>query len=400
MLSLEEAQARVFAAITPMGSEVVPLVSGARRIAAEDAVAGIDLPRFDNSAMDGFAVRSEDVRSASEANPIRLRVNDTVAAGQQSSAIVTPLAAIRVFTGSPMPAGADAVVMQEDTRSAGQFVEVLDSVKPWEHVRFRGEDLKRGETIVRRGEVLTVGRISALAATGSAEIRVGKRPVVALLSTGDELCEPGTPLAPGQIYESNRVMLANLIADAGGIAIPFPLVPDTLAATRAALEKGLSEADAVITTGGVSVGERDFVKAAFEEIGGVQDFWRVAIRPGKPFVFGKWREKFLFGLPGNPVSAFVTFLLLVRPALRQWQGATETGLRRRQAVLGDAIVNSGDRRHFVRVTVDADGVACLAGVQASHTLGSLARSNGLLDLAPHASLRSGEKVDVLHWQAA
>ncbi|HMJ92138.1 MAG TPA: gephyrin-like molybdotransferase Glp, partial [Candidatus Acidoferrum sp.] len=361
MLSLEEAQARVLSAITPLGNELVPLGSSFARIAGENVLASLDLPAFDNPAMDGFAVRAEDVREASATNPVRLRVIATVAAGDEPSPGLAPQTSVRVFTGSPLPPGSDAVVMQEDTRTTGDFVEVLDAAKPREHVRFRGEDVKRGDALVRAGERLTIGQLSVLAATGASGVCVGKKPIIAILSTGDELVEAGTPLANGKIYESNRATLSLLIAQSGGIAVSLPLVPDTLAATRAALDHAFGQADAVITTGGVSVGERDFVKTAFEEIGGVQEFWKVAIRPGKPFVFGRWREQFLFGLPGNPVSAFVTFLMLVRPALLRWQGASETGLSIRRAVLAESFSNPGERRHFVRVALDRGGAVRSTG---------------------------------------
>jgi molybdopterin molybdotransferase len=397
MLSLEEAQARVLATITPLGNEVVALISADGRIAAEDLYAAIDLPCFDNSAMDGFAVRAADVINAGAEAPVKLRLTGTVAAGERAVGAVAAQSAVRVFTGSPLPAGADAVVMQEDTRCVGDMVEVLDAVKPCENVRLRGEDLKCGALLCRRGEALGAGIIAALAGTGAANARVGKKPRIALLSTGDELREPGTGIAPGQIYESNRVTLTQLIHSAGGVAVPFPIVPDAPEATRDALERAFAEADAVVTTGGVSVGERDFVKAAFEEIGGVQEFWRVAIRPGKPFVFGRRGQQAIFGLPGNPVSAFVTFLLLVRPALLKWQGANDVNLEKQPGLLAESVVNTGERRHFMRVTLGPGGTVRSAGTQASHMLSSLARANGLLDLPPGAQFAAGARVEILRW---
>jgi molybdopterin molybdotransferase len=223
---------------------------------------------------------------------------------------------------------------------------------------------------------------------------VGRQPKIGLVATGSELREAGQPLAPGQIFESNRAMLAPLVAQAGGVAQVYPLVTDTLDATRAALGKAFDECDLVITSGGVSVGEMDFVKAAFESLGGELQFWKVAIRPGKPFVFGQREGKFLFGLPGNPVSAFVTFLLLVRPALRCWQGAREVLLPRQPGVLGEPIANVGDRRHFVRVRVDGEGKVFSAGKQASHALASLAKANSLLAVPPDTTWPAGTNVSV------
>jgi molybdopterin molybdotransferase len=220
---------------------------------------------------------------------------------------------------------------------------------------------------------------------------------VALLATGSELTEPGQPLAPGRIYESNQLALAPLLARCGAIARAYPLVPDTLSATRAALETAFAECDLVVTCGGVSVGEMDFVKAAFERLGGKLEFWKVAIKPGKPFLLGRLGSKLLFGLPGNPVSAFVTFLLLVRPAIVRWQGAAQVALPSHPAVLAEMIANPDARRHFMRVKVDETGHVRSAGLQGSHRLGSLANANGLLDVPPQTTLAAGSTVPVLRW---
>jgi len=273
-------------------------------------------------------------------------------------------------------------------------------VKPWENIRFRGEDVKVGALLGEGGETLTAERLMLLAATGRAMVNVNRQPRVALLATGSELREPGEPLAPGQIYESNRAGLAPLIRRAGGIPHRLPLIRDEAAATMTALEQAFAEADLVVTCGGVSVGELDFVKSAFTRLGGDLQFWKVAIRPGRPFVFGRLRGKFLFGLPGNPVSAFITFLLLVRPALRRWQGARTVALPVQPATLAEPLDNDGLRRHFVRVRVDDDGSVRSAGIQASHILSSVAAANGLVDLPPKTTLPAGTLVKVLLWQAA
>jgi molybdopterin molybdotransferase len=307
---------------------------------------------------------------------------------------------VRLFTGSPLPAGADAVVMQEDTRVMSDkpgVIAVFDSVKPWENVRLKGEDVKPGSAVSHCGDRITAGRLALLAALGFHHVRVARQPVVGLLATGSELIEAGQPLGPGQIYESNRITLAHLITKAGGRPKIYPLVLDDLTATEEALRQALAECDAVVTSGGVSVGELDFVKTAREKLGGSTAFWRVAIRPGKPFVFGQWREKFLFGLPGNPVSAFVTFLLLVRPALLRWQGASDAGLPSHPCVLLEPLTNRGDRRHFMRVTVNERGEARLTGAQASHMLGALAGANGLVDVPPNSQLAVGATVQVMRF---
>jgi len=400
MLELEEARLRVLNQIRPPPPESMQVGQALDRFAAEPIYAAIDLPSFDNSAMDGYAVRAADVASARADTPVKLRLAGRVAAGELFSDVVEGGCCVRLFTGSALPTGADAVVMQEDTRPVPHEPEdvlVLDSVKPWENVRLRGEDVRDGSLLVQAGQRLTTARLGLLAACGRADVRVGCAPRVALLATGSELSEPGGELKPGHIYESNRVGLAALCQRVHAIPEIFPLVPDSLAETREALEQAFSRCDLVVTSGGVSVGELDFVKQAFEDSGGELEFWKVAIKPGRPFVFGRRGEKVLFGLPGNPVSAMVTFLLLVRPALLHWQGATETTLATQPGVLSQPLHNPDKRRHFMRVKVDDAGRVSSAGTQASHMLSSLATANGLLDVPPKTSLPAGASISVLRW---
>lgn len=400
MLELEDAVSRMLASLPPPANERIALRDSHQRVLAENIRATLDLPPFDNSAMDGYAVRTADVAPVRPASPVKLRLAGRVVAGETFPGELQAGHCVRLFTGSPLPRGADAVVMQEDTRTVEakpDEILILDSARRWENTRRQGEDVARGTTVAQAGEIMTPGRIALLAAMGIGEIEVGKRPVVGLLATGSELREAGQPLAPGQIYESNRAALAPLVICAGGLPKIVPLVPDTPDATRAALERALSECDVIVTSGGVSVGEMDFVKTAFESLGGKLDFWKVAIKPGRPFVFG-WRDTgFLFGLPGNPVSAIVTFLLLVRPALRRWQGARELALPVHPGVLAEPLVNSGDRRHFMRVHTDAAGRVYSSGLQASHALGSLAAANGLVDVPRTTTLAAGDRVVVQRW---
>ncbi len=460
MLELEQAVEKILASIPAPKSEVIPLSEAYGRIVAEKILAPTDLPPFDNSSMDGYAVRAQDVAAASPQNPITLKLVGRVAAGEHFTGQLSTGQCIRIFTGSPVPPGADAVVMQEDTRvsardqtvanlpnagttspspprSGGEGrgevvfraqgeIQILDSAKPWENIRFHGEDVKRDAVIAEPGTRLGAAHLGLLAATGAGQVTVNRRPKVALLATGSELKEPTTDaqLAPGQIFESNRAALTPLIAATGAIPKIFPLVPDTSEATRAALTRAFAESDIVITCGGVSVGEMDFVKSAFEELGGQLDFWKVSIKPGRPFVFGRLqpgtaavsaasfssmaatgrrdagapREKFLFGLPGNPISAFVTFLLLARPALLRWQGATNVTLPTSLGILAEPISNPDHRRHFVRVTVDATGKIHSAGTQASHILSSLASANAMIDVPPKTDLAAGTCVQSLRWE--
>ena len=400
MLAFEVALARVLAEVPAPEGESVSLRAASGRILADQIRSPIDLPVFDNSAMDGYAVRAADVASAKPASPACLRLAGKVAAGEIFLGEVTPGTCVRLFTGSPLPAGADAVVMQEDTHidpAAPGEVVILAPAGPGENVRTRGEDVKQGTILAEAGAAITPCRIGLLAAAGFERLRVGRRPVVGLLATGSELTEPGQPLAPGQIYESNRTALAALMEGVGAVPKTLPLVADVLAGTSQALADAFNQCDAVVTSGGVSVGEMDFLKLAFEQIGGRLEFWKVAMKPGRPFVFGRCQGKLLFGLPGNPVSALVTFRLLVRPALLRWQGATDVSLPAHPGVLAEPLLNPGERRHFMSVKVDSTGKIQLAGVQASHVLSSLAAANGLVDVPAHTTLAAGSAVTVLRW---
>jgi len=400
VLELEDALERILSAVRPLNEEMIDLKAGANRTLTRPIASPIDLPLFDNSAMDGYAVQAADLGTTAPERPASLHLLGRVAAGEVFAGSVEPGTCVQVFTGSPLPKGADAVVMQEDTRteqSAPDQVWFLDTISPGENVRLRGEDVKRGQVLLHEGERLTAGRIGLLAATGLAKVSVGRQPRVGLLATGSELIEAGQPIASGQIYESNRPMLAIEIERIGGSARTFPLVPDEPGPTRASLGLALEACDALVTCGGVSVGEFDFVRPAFEELGGRLDFWKVAIRPGKPFAFGRVGDKYLFGLPGNPVSAWVTFLLLVRPALLRMQGRNEASLPRFSAILAEPLANPRNRRHFIRVAVDEHGRTRPCGRQASHVLSSLASANGLVDVPPGVTYPAGATVSVLHW---
>lgn len=400
MLELEEAQRRILAGIQILPRESVLLFHAEGRFLAETITSKIDLPGFDNSAVDGFAVQAKDLISANRTAPVSLRLVGKIPAGEMFSGKIESGKCARIFTGSPMPNGADAVAMQEDTQLAPNDTDAilfLDSVKPWENIRFRGEDVKAGATLVEAGVKLGAGHLCLLGATGIENVSVSRQPIVGLLATGSELREAGQPIAPGQIFESNRVGLAALAKQAGAIPKIFPLVPDTLAATTAALEKAFAECDAVVTTGGVSVGELDFVKAAFENLGGKLDFWKVAIKPGKPFVFGQLGKKYLFGLPGNPVSAIVTFILLAAPALIRMQTPEKIAWSSYPGTLIESLANAGQRRHFMRVSVDDQGRTKSAGTQSSHILSALAKANGLIEIAPKTILAAGTSVSILRF---
>ena len=405
MLEYEEAVARILAAIPPRTAETIPIAEAHGRILAEQVRSPGEIPPFDNSAMDGYAVRAADVAGAKPEAAIRLRLLGRAAAGECFPDELTAGTCVRLFTGSPLPRGADAVVMQEDTQVSTDGTEqvlFLDGAKPWENVRLQGEDVKKGAVLGEAGHWVNAGNLALMLAAGCSRLEVGRRPTVGLLATGNELVEPGHPLSPGQIYESNRLMLAAQVRSAGGLTKTFPIVPDSLEATVRAFQEAFEQCDAVVSSGGVSVGEMDFVKTAFERLGGKLDFWKVAIRPGRPFVYGVLPagprgSQFLFGLPGNPVSALVTFLLLVRPALLRWQGAAKAYLPTQTGKLVEPITNDGERRHFLRVQISSDGSVRSAGIQASHVLSSVAGANGLLDVSPRATLSAGTQVEVLRF---
>jgi molybdopterin molybdotransferase len=397
MMPLETALEQILASMPQASPERVNLGDALGRVLLESVVSPMDWPAFDNSAVDGYAVRSEDVKQAALTS-VKLRIVGRIAAGSACSIEVKPFECVRLFTGSPLPAGADAVVMQEDSRTVSDepaIVEILDAAKPWENVRLRGVDVKLSEVLCDAGETLTAASLAVLSGAGVSTVSVGKRPSAAVLATGSELREPGEALGPGQIYESNRAMLAGLIEGSSGLAKVLPIVRDDPDETRRALEDALSAADLVITSGGVSVGEYDHVKEAFHALGGRSEFWKIAMRPGKPFFFGTFAGKFLFGLPGNPVSAFVTFKLLVEPAIRRWQGAHKVLCKKFQALLAEPMSNPGDRRHFVRVKFDESGRVCSAGLQQSHALKSLVVADGLVELPPGAQMQAGDAVWII-----
>lgn len=401
MISLEEALRRVLTDLHPLESEGIPISQAQGRIAAESILSPMEVPPFDNSAMDGYAVRSEDVQNASPSQPRTLQIVGRLAAGSDSQFTLGAGQAVRVFTGSPVPPGSDAVVMQEDTQplpSDPNAVLVLDAAKPFENMRLRGEDIKKAALLVAKGSVLGFAQLGVIAAVGLDQVRVIAKPLVGIVATGSELREPGTPLLPGQIYESNRIAIASLLRSCGVDAKIYPLVPDSLEETQRSLALACDECDVVLTTGGVSVGDYDYVKDAFTRIGGVIDVWRIAVKPGKPFVFGCRKAVPLFGLPGNPVSAAVAFQLLVRPALARLRGILNWHPRTLRGLTGEPLRNAADRRHFMRVCQRSDGTIASAGPQGSHVLSSLCTSIGLLDMPPQSLIPAGAAVEVITWE--
>ena len=370
--TIDDALELVLGRVRPLPSEEVSVAAAAGRCLAEDAVALVDLPPFDSSAMDGYAVRAADT-------PGTLRVDGSSAAGRPAGTVLDAGAAIAISTGAVVPEGADAVVPIERT-TGGPHDVTVERVASGENVRARGGDVRAGETVVAAGTPLGPVQVGALASVGIERVRCGRVPRVAVLATGTELRRPGEQLEPGQIYESNSVLLAAAVRSAGAEPVPLDAVADDEEATRAALERGLA-ADVLVTSGGVSVGEHDLVRASLTALGATEVFWRVALRPGKPVAFATRGETLVFGLPGNPVSSLVGFELFVRPALLALQGAREPAPAYLPGVLAAPLRRNEGRDELVRARFDDGMLRPLAG-QESHMIGRAAAANALV-LVPH-----------------
>ncbi len=396
LIPLDDALASLLAQVTPLaGTQAVATAEARGRVLAADLVSPVDVPPADNSAMDGYALRAADAGAL-------LPVTQRIPAGS----VPAPLAAgeaARIFTGAQVPAGADTVVMQEHTELVDGQVRVTLPVTAGAHVRRRGEDVRAGAVVLPAGTRLDAVSLGLAATAGAAQLTVARRPRVALFSTGDELVMPGQPLPPGAIYNSNRFTLRALLEGLGCEVVDLGIVPDQLDATRAALRDAASRADVIVTSGGVSVGEEDHLKPAVQAEGRL-DLWSVAIKPGKPFAYGKVRrpgasaepggegEAHFIGLPGNPVSSLVTFLVLVRPVLLKLQGATQLAPRGYRVAAGFDWPKPDKRREFMRVRLDEAGGLALFGNQSSGVLTSAFWADGLLDNPAGQAFAKGDAV--------
>lgn len=427
LMSVDEALARVLAGVEPLADleRITPVELALGRVLAADVVAATSLPPWDNSAMDGYAVRAADTTGATEESPVRLQVIGEIRAGSAPETAVRPGTALRIATGAPMPPASDAVVQVELTtpvdaagRSGARGREatgplpaaclVHAAVSAGTSVRAAGGDVREGAAVVRAGAVVTPAVIALAAGTGAAEVLVRPRPVVAVLATGDELRPPGAPLGAAGIPDANGPGLRSLVREAGAEPLDLGIAVDRLEDVDARLRRGIASADVVIVSGGVSVGPYDVVRRAFEAVGEV-DLWRVAVQPGKPFAFGRAGRVLLFGLPGNPVSSFVTFELFVRPVLRRLAGHERLQRPMDRAVLEEPVSKGSGRRGFQRVVAlrDADGGLVrdasgrvrvrLAGGQGSHVISALAAADALA-VVPEANdrLEAGAEVE-LRW---
>ena len=398
MLTLEEALTRLLQAVRPLAEvERLATSDALGRVLAEGVTSLLDVPPADNTSMDGYALRTADVPAVGTVLPLSQRI--------PAGAVGAPLApgtAARIFTGAQIPPGADAVVMQEQCTAVGDAMVRIDAVpEAGQWIRRRGEDVRRDSVVLPAGSRLTPQALGLAASVGAAQLAVARRPRVALFSTGDELVMPGEPLRPGAIYNSNRYTLRGLLQAFGCECSDLGIVPDTLAATREALRRAAAGSDLIVTSGGVSVGEEDHLRPAVQAEGRL-DLWQVAIKPGKPLAFGEVRRAgggsaWFVGLPGNPVSSFVTFLLAVRPLLLRLQGAPVP------AVLPPTLVARADfdwprpdrRREFVRVRRDAEGALELFPNQSSAVLTSAVWGDGVVDIAPGQTIRRGDGVRYL-----
>lgn len=397
MISEEVALQQILAASDSLGSEQLPLHAACGRFLNTDLLATVPLPGFDNSSMDGYALAARTDAAVTHPAGEIYRV-----VGEQPAGLDLGLSlragtseAIRIFTGAPIPKDANAVVMQEDVCAENGSIKLLTEVQQGENIRRRGSDLCEGQKIAASGDPITPQLTSLFASQGIGKIPVGRAARVAILATGSELLPPGETLRAGNIYESNSIMLEMLTASAGAIPTRLGIAGDQPEMLREKLATGL-EYDALIVSGGVSVGKHDLVKETLRELGAELEVWRVAIKPGKPFLFGRRGACRIFGLPGNPVSTFVTWLIFVRPALLKMAGARDWSLPRVNAITVDEIRNSSDRPHYLRGKF-YDGKFTVFGRQESHALFGLSQSNALVRVAAGETIPAGTETPGLLW---
>ena len=397
MIHVEEALKKILDVISPLGLEKVNILEALGRVIGEDVYAGRAIPPKDNSAMDGYALRAGDTSGASEESPAMLEVIEEIPAGTIPEKRIGPGQAARIMTGAPLPEGADAVVRMEDTRKDGGRVAILVEARQGQDIRLAGEDVQPGEKVISRGEVIRPAEVGMLAALGRSFVSVHQRPLVAIVATGDELIDIDETPSPGKIVNSNSYSLAALVLDCGAVPLQIGIArdrrEDLVAKFRAAMR-----ADLIVSSGGVSVGDYDLVKEVMKEEGNRMQFWRVAMKPGRPLAFGMLGEVPLVGLPGNPVSAMVSFEQFIRPAILKMMGHVNLFRKTVQARLGQDIHKKPGIRHFIRARIQRDGdlyTVVTTGDQGSGILKSMVRANGLIILpAEVTTVQAGGMVTV------
>ena len=397
MLHPDKAVEIIFENATRLGSETVALADSLGRVLAADVFSFYDLPPFDNSAFDGYAVRHGELAGASVEGPVVLPISARIYAGDVPGKLPEGTCA-RILTGAPMPAGADTVVAQEDVTAGEEAVTFVASTVPGKHLRYRGEGLAQGKQVLPKGRRIMAGDLGVLAASGAGSVSVYRQPRVGVLSCGDEVVEVGVPLGPGQIVGSNAYTLIGQVREAGGIPIHMGIIPDRLEATIEAFRNAATGADLLINTGGVSVGDRDLVREALVAAGGEEIFWRVASKPGKPLFLGRLASALFLGLPGNPVSTFITFEAFVRPVLK-WMAGVDLPFRPKQrAVLAETVKKPKGRRTHIRGRLSrGDGGLLFKAheLQSSGNHASMALCDAIAILEPGSSHQAGADVDVV-----
>lgn len=397
MITVEEALEKILSRIHPLGSEKVSILEALGRVMAENIYANRDIPPLDNSGMDGYAVRSEDIQNASSSQPVRLEVIEDLPAGFVSKKRVEKGKAIRIMTGAPIPKGADTVVPVEDAKQDDQFVLIFTTLPSDENIRKAGEDVKEGERVISAGDLIRPSEVGMLASVRRSFVSVYQRPLVAILCTGEELVDVDGILDEVKIVSSNSYTLAAQVRDCGAIPVQLGIVRDRKEEIKEKLLQGI-RADVLISSAGVSVGDYDFVKDALKDLGMEMIFWKVAMQPGRPLVFGTIQGKPVFGVPGNPVSSMVSFEQFVRPSLLKMMGHRQLYRPVIEAVLKEDIRKKPGRRHFMRAFVSFEKdqyFASVTGPQGSGILKSMVKANGLVIVPEDREIvKAGERVKV------
>ncbi|HEY4715899.1 MAG TPA: gephyrin-like molybdotransferase Glp [bacterium] len=400
IVPVPEAVEIILKSVNPMPAERISLTEATGRVLCNDVVAAIDIPYSDNSAMDGFAVRAKDTADATGPSPKTLRIVDDIPAGTAPKKIIGMNECAKIMTGGIMPQGANAVVMVEFTEQTGKNLAIIKKgVREKENVRFKGEDIKAGSTVLKKGKIIRAQEVGLLAAIGRSSIMVHQRPRIAVLSTGNEIASIDEPIGSEKVFDSNSYALFSAAKEAGGSPVQMGIVRDIESELTAKLEECLSF-DIIITSGGVSVGEYDITKKILSALGGEMKFSKVAIKPGKPFTFGLLNGIPFFGLPGNPASAFVSFEIFVRPAILKMLGMKNRIKRTLHGTMGADFKNKPGRTHFVRAyfsySENGEITVSPCGVQGSGIISSLAEANCLIMITPEKSdVKKGEMVEII-----